>query len=76
MSRPTDNATEQAALRLTPALCARIPRPVRDPGPAAGLGYLTEALALRRYYRELEARHREELGDEDMFSSHRPPGRG
>jgi len=32
-------------------------------------GYLSEAFALRRYYRELEARHREELGDEDLFSS-------
>jgi CIC family chloride channel protein len=32
-------------------------------------GYLSEAFAMRRYYRELEARHREELGDEDMFSS-------
>ncbi len=31
-------------------------------------GYLSEAFALRRYYRELEARHREELGDEDLFS--------
>jgi chloride channel protein, CIC family len=34
-------------------------------------GYLDEAFALRRYYRELEARHREELGDEDLFSSPR-----
>jgi CIC family chloride channel protein len=34
-------------------------------------GYLDEAFALRRYYRELEARHREELGDEDLFSSAR-----
>jgi len=32
-------------------------------------GYLSEAFAIRRYYRELEARHREELGDEDMFTS-------
>jgi chloride channel protein, CIC family len=32
-------------------------------------GYLLEAYALRRYYRELEARHREELGDDEMFSS-------
>ena len=36
-------------------------------------GYLDEAFALRRYYRELEARHREELGDEDLFSSARHP---
>jgi len=34
-------------------------------------GYLTEAFALRRYYRELEARHREELGDDELFSSAR-----
>jgi CIC family chloride channel protein len=34
-------------------------------------GYLDEAFALRRYYRELEARHREELGDEELFSSAR-----
>lgn len=34
-------------------------------------GYLSEAFALRRYYRELEARHREELGDEDLFNSAR-----
>jgi CIC family chloride channel protein len=33
------------------------------------LGYLSEAYALRRYYRELEARHREELGDEAMFNA-------
>jgi chloride channel protein, CIC family len=33
------------------------------------LGYLSEAYALRRYYRELEARHREELGDEDLFNA-------
>jgi CIC family chloride channel protein len=32
-------------------------------------GYLLEAYALRRYYRELEARHREELGDDELFSS-------
>ena len=32
------------------------------------LGYLSEAYALRRYYRELEARHREELGDEALFN--------
>jgi len=37
------------------------------------LGYLTEAYALRRYYRELEARHREELGDEALFTTTRGP---
>ncbi|HYM73960.1 MAG TPA: chloride channel protein, partial [Stellaceae bacterium] len=31
-------------------------------------GYLSEAFALRRYYRELEARHREELGDDELFN--------
>jgi CIC family chloride channel protein len=30
-------------------------------------GYLSEAFALRRYYRELEARHSEELGDVELF---------
>jgi CIC family chloride channel protein len=33
-------------------------------------GYLSEAFALRRYYRELEARHREELGDDELFNVH------
>jgi len=36
-------------------------------------GYLNEAYALRRYYRELEARHREELGDEALFDASRWP---
>ena len=40
------------------------------------LGYLSEAFALRRYYRELEMRHQEELGDEDFFSSVRGPMHG
>jgi hypothetical protein len=34
---------------------------------------LSEAYALRRYYRELEARHREELGDEALFDPARRP---
>ena len=38
------------------------------------LGYLGEADALRRYYRELEARHREELGDEALFNVSRRHG--
>ena len=33
-------------------------------------GYLNEAFALRRYYRELEARHSEELGDDELFKLH------
>jgi chloride channel protein, CIC family len=37
------------------------------------IGYLTEAYALRRYYRELEAHHREELGDESLFMTTRAP---
>jgi len=37
-------------------------------------GCLSEAFALRRYYRELEARHSEELGDEDLFNSTRGSG--
>ena len=32
------------------------------------LGYLTEAYALRRYNRELEARRREEIGEDELFS--------
>jgi CIC family chloride channel protein len=32
------------------------------------IGYLTEAYALRRYNAELEARRREELGDDELFS--------
>ena len=36
-------------------------------GVGASVGL--EAYALRRYYRELEARHREELGDDELFSS-------
>jgi CIC family chloride channel protein len=35
-------------------------------------GYLTEAYALRRYNRELEARRREELGDDELFSPPEP----
>ncbi|MBV9557833.1 MAG: chloride channel protein [Pseudolabrys sp.] len=30
-------------------------------------GYLSEAFALRRYYRNLEARYSEELGDDELF---------
>jgi CIC family chloride channel protein len=40
------------------------------------VGYLTESFALRHYYRELEARHREELGEEGLFTStHGPASR-
>jgi CIC family chloride channel protein len=38
------------------------------------IGYLSEAYALRRYNRELEARHREEIGEDELFSpTHAPP---
>jgi len=33
-------------------------------------GYLSEAFALRRYYRDLEARYSEEIGDEELFKLH------
>jgi CIC family chloride channel protein len=39
------------------------------------VGYLTEAYALRRYYRELETRHREELGTEGLFAPTHSPAR-
>ena len=35
--------------------------------------YPPEAFALRRYSREFEARYREELGDDELFSSPRGP---
>jgi CIC family chloride channel protein len=46
---------------------------VDNPNDRRVRGYLPEAYALRRYYRELEARHREELGDDELFSSPRGP---
>jgi chloride channel protein, CIC family len=46
---------------------------VDNPRDRRVLGYLNEAFALRRYYRELEARHREELGDEALFNPTRGP---
>ena len=46
---------------------------VDNPRDRRVLGYLSEAYALRRYYRELEARHREELGDEALFNATRSP---
>jgi CIC family chloride channel protein len=39
------------------------------------VGYLTESYALRRYYRELETRHREELGAEGLFAPTHSPAR-
>ena len=46
---------------------------VDNPRDRRILGYLTEAYALRRYYRELEARHREGLGDEALFTTTHGP---
>ena len=58
-------------LDLFIASAAEILAVVDNPHDRHIQGYLSEAFALRRYYRELEARHREELGDEDMFTSTR-----
>jgi chloride channel protein, CIC family len=43
---------------------------IDNPRDRRVLGYLSEAFALRRYYRELEARHSEELGDGGLFKLH------
>jgi CIC family chloride channel protein len=62
-------------LDLFIASAAEILAVVDNPHDRRVLGYLSEAFALRRYYRELEARHREELGDEALFNPTRaPPG--
>lgn len=45
---------------------------VDNPVDRRVIGYLTEAYALRRYNRELEARRREELGDDELFSPPEP----
>jgi CIC family chloride channel protein len=55
-------------LDLFIASAAEILAVVDNPHDRHVLGYLSEAYALRRYYRELEARHREELGDEALFN--------
>lgn len=55
-------------LDLFIASAAEILAVVENPHDRRVLGYLSEAYALRRYYRELEARHREELGDEGLFN--------
>jgi CIC family chloride channel protein len=41
---------------------------VSDPIHRRPIGYLTEAYALRRYNRELEARRQEEYGDDALFN--------
>ena len=60
-------------LDLFIASAAEILAVVDNPRNRRVLGYLSEAYALRRYYRELEARHREELGDEALFNATRGP---
>jgi len=60
-------------LDLFIASAAEVLAVVDNPRDRHILGYLTEAYALRRYNRELEARHREELGDEEMFAAPRAP---
>ncbi len=60
-------------LDLFIASAAEILAVVDNRGDRRVLGYLSEAYALRRYYRELEARHREELGDEGLFNATRGP---
>jgi CIC family chloride channel protein len=61
-------------LDLFIASAAEILAVVDNPSDRRVLGYLSEAYALRRYYRELEARHREELGDEALFGPTHAPG--
>jgi CIC family chloride channel protein len=60
-------------LDLFIASAAEVLPVVDNPRDRRVLGYLNEAYALRRYYRELEARHREELGDEGLFNTTRAP---
>jgi CIC family chloride channel protein len=61
-------------LDLFIASAAEVLAVVDNPRDRRVQGYLSEAYALRRYYRELEARHREELGDEALFDPARWPG--
>ena len=58
-------------LDLFIASAAEVLAVVDNPRDRRVLGYLSEAYALRRYYRELEARHREELGDDALFNATR-----
>ena len=60
-------------LDLFIASAAEVLAVVDNPHDRRVQGYLSEAYALRRYYRELEARHREELGDEALFDAARWP---
>jgi CIC family chloride channel protein len=49
------------------ASAAEVLAVVDNPRDRRVQGYLSEAFALRRYYRELEAHHSEELGDDELF---------
>jgi chloride channel protein, CIC family len=60
-------------LDLFIASAAEVLAVVDNPRDRRILGYLSESYALRRYYRELEARHREELGDEGLFNATHAP---
>jgi len=61
------------ALDLFLAAEAEVLAVVSDAADRRVFGYLTEAYALRRYSRELEARRREEFGDDELFRMTRPP---
>ena len=69
----TPSQPVRETLDLFIASAAEILAVVDNPQDRRVLGYLSEAYALRRYYRELEARHREELGDEALFNPTRGP---
>ena len=60
-------------LDLFTASAAEVLAVVDNPRDRRIIGYLTEAYALRRYYRELETRHREGLGDEGLFTTTHSP---
>ena len=70
LTRPAGARRARHLHRTRPRRCSPCLDNPRDRHVA---GYLTEAFALRRYYRELEARHREELGDEGLFTSTHGP---
>lgn len=69
----TPSQPVRETLDLFIASAAEVLPVVDNPRDRRVLGYLSEAYALRRYYRELEARHREELGDEGLFNTRRGP---
>ncbi|MBV9522279.1 MAG: chloride channel protein [Alphaproteobacteria bacterium] len=63
----------RVALDLFLAAAAETLAVVDDATDRRVIGFLTEAYALRRYNRELEARRREELGENELFSPTRAP---